>query len=648
MLCDRCKSVKFEVSSNAASEPYLNACRIEDDLSNTGSQALITDRGFTDADAAQRNHNLIGSSHQTELPHKYTTKDLPVNVNLACLWIKNCLQSHENCTFGSRQESTLLPTLLINVSIPDRPFLELTSEATIGPYLALSYCWGNHKNLKTLLNTKDKYSKLLPMEELPRTVKDSINVTRVLGFRYLWIDALCIVQDDEEMRNKELGRMGDVYRNALFTIYAKRGQSCDDGLFEDQDPRLYRPCQLKWLKTTERKTETYVTLTCSLHEVNHLENRGWVLQEEILSSRRLIFGRQMSWACTTTTACETHPVPKKEHDPLTNEKSDSFSKLRMWLLAPNFIHDTQSVGCGLPDNGFDTWYDIVTNYSTRKLTLPTDTLPALSGLATQFSRRQKSTYIGGLWREDLQVGLAWYVALNESYPGLVTGSTSNNRPTWSWASVENLPVRFRGREPNSTHLAYKGIEVLQVSCPSKESNNPYGQIFAGALTLRGSIKKATLCYNPGFLQRNYLSEKLYSEEDKLNSLALAEYKIRAQFPALLLRAETEDVLGMAALDRPAPGGSAEFSGQQTVICSPPTIERTMQYPIWCLLLSVFRRSSFLLSTCLLLDAVDKENLVYRRRGIAVLKDTAWSGLESLDVADASLTHPDSIKTINVE
>lgn len=578
-----------------------------------------------------------------------------MNVDLARLWIADCLQKHEICKLGSpeyRHGSASLPALLIDVTTPSKPFLEPTTAKTTDPYLALSYCWGKQGNLRTLREIYDTYKKRIPVEKLPRTVKDAIDVTRLLGYRYLWVDALCIVQDDEEFRNRELGKMGDVYRYALFTIYAERCQSCNDGLFEVRDPRLYRPCQVKWSKTTaEGKIMIDVALAVTWDGINHLKSRGWVLQEEVLSSRRLIFGKQMSWACTAGTACETHPFPKDGRSPVTHWMGSKLDKLRMWLFAPRMMHGAKHISSSLRYNHFDAWYAIVEEYSGRNLTSLTDNLPALSGLAAQFAQGHGTTYLAGLWREDLQIGLAWYVALDEGRRDLAQEDTTNTEPTWSWTSVGKRRIQFRGTEPESTHLVSKGAEILKASCVPQCGNYPYGQVSAGALVLRGSIKRVTLHCSPAFSQRDYLWEKLRGTDSKLNSLLAAASMIRSRFPGLILDSETKEIVGMAALDRSAQGASTALCVLPSGTPLPSISEETLERQVWCLLLNVFERpygdGALLFITCLVLERVDNGNLVFRRCGLAVLRDTAWSPTVPSDIPCTDHVQVDYVEIVTI-
>jgi hypothetical protein len=151
-----------------------------------------------------------------------------------------------------------------------------------------------------------------------------------------------------------------------------------------------------------------VYITSSVFEENHLQTRGWVLQEEVLSSRSLIFGsRMMSWNCTISQASESFPAMKSKD--ISMNLHTPIDRLRLWTYSPRIMAHAEKRHA-LRLNHFDAWYSAITNFSERQLIYDSDTLPALAGLASLFCYAHQITYLSGLWKEDLQVGLAWYVS----------------------------------------------------------------------------------------------------------------------------------------------------------------------------------------------------------------------------------------------
>ena len=93
-----------------------------------------------------------------------------------------------------------------------------------GHYVALSHCWGQGHVLKTLNATYKSFCNKIPPKLLSKTFKDTITLTRRLGPRYVWIDSICIIQDDLEDWRRESGEMRSVYSNAYLVLAADRSR----------------------------------------------------------------------------------------------------------------------------------------------------------------------------------------------------------------------------------------------------------------------------------------------------------------------------------------------------------------------------------------------------------------------------------------
>src|SRR5690349_12172702 len=160
---------------------------------------------------------------------------LPENIQLMNKWINECLPSHPECQYNGDR---LLPTRVINVATDGQdPYLEV-SHGRKGRYVALSYCWGTTTPFTTTADTLPERLQGIRLGSLPKTLHDAIVVTRALGVKYLWIDALCILQarwegDQEHIADWQIegANMGNVYSNAWLTIAAASAGDKGDGLF---------------------------------------------------------------------------------------------------------------------------------------------------------------------------------------------------------------------------------------------------------------------------------------------------------------------------------------------------------------------------------------------------------------------------------
>jgi hypothetical protein len=176
-------------------------------------------------------------------------------------WLKACDTTHTQCKDPFGLEAAL-PTRLIDLGILpecvelvseisswretfDRGSCKLIeSDADNGePYLALSYCLGKGLPLTTIRANLKKHMQEggIPFSEVPRTLQDAFFLVRYLGFRYIWVDCICIVQDDKADWQREAARMGDIYSNAYLTIAATRASHCGQGFLQLRERRDWFP-----------------------------------------------------------------------------------------------------------------------------------------------------------------------------------------------------------------------------------------------------------------------------------------------------------------------------------------------------------------------------------------------------------------------
>jgi Heterokaryon incompatibility protein (HET) len=129
--------------------------------------------------------------------------------------------------------SSILPKRVINFGSGtgiQGPFL-YESAGEHERYITLSYCWGHQKSFSITRDTKLERKHGSPWSSLPRTFQDAMLVVRKLGVTYLWIDALCIIQDDEEDWQRESGRMASIYGSSYLTVSATRARDVEGGCF---------------------------------------------------------------------------------------------------------------------------------------------------------------------------------------------------------------------------------------------------------------------------------------------------------------------------------------------------------------------------------------------------------------------------------
>jgi hypothetical protein len=120
-------------------------------------------------------------------------------------------------------------------------------------YLALSYCWGSAETAGSLLltthQTMDSWLQGIEIDTMPQVFKDAITIAHKLDIQYLWMDSLCIIQDDPPDWQKESSKMAEIFSNAYLTVAAAQGSLCNDTFVET----FFRPRLLFRLDLTTLK-----------------------------------------------------------------------------------------------------------------------------------------------------------------------------------------------------------------------------------------------------------------------------------------------------------------------------------------------------------------------------------------------------------
>lgn len=190
--------------------------------------------------------------------------------------------------------------------------VETRPQAINGSYLTLSHCWGQNEVIKLTTATVDNMHVGISISELPALYQDAITVCRRLEIRYLWIDSLCIIQDQELDWTREIAAMGEVYSNALCNIEAAHAADVFGRLFFSRDST-----RIKLFPVTIERHEDgplpFFLMDLSVQLENDMNGapllkRAWVLQEQLLAKRSIIYSKkQLHWVCRSQEASEMFP-----------------------------------------------------------------------------------------------------------------------------------------------------------------------------------------------------------------------------------------------------------------------------------------------------------------------------------------------------
>jgi Heterokaryon incompatibility protein (HET) len=397
--------------------------------------------------------------------------------------------SHLPGSGPSQDLDILLPSRVLHVSAGSKfPSIRLLdSNGLKGCYAALSHCWGQSRHLCTTKSTLGDHMKDIPYSQLPRTFQDAITITRRLGLQYLWIDSLCIIQDDNDDWESESAKMGQVYWSAYLTIAAVSSLDGDGGCFHTRGLPTFPPVKLPFsTEDGELKGHWYV---CEQPDNFHtsvtegpLQQRAWTLQERLLSRRMIHFAHDQVYF-----ECKMRLQFENSQSEVDARSFDDLSFLVLFNLIKSGSANTPS----RPTYRVileRQWYRIVEDYTKRGLTKPKDKLPALSGLASELAKYTGEQYIAGLWRCNIYDDLLWRTCRYDGPEGMRRGRPHAARtPSWSWASVEG-PVLFAtaGSGKIEQQRGWGVIEDVVVEVHPL-GRDIYGQVRSGTVTMTGPM-----------------------------------------------------------------------------------------------------------------------------------------------------------------
>jgi len=300
--------------------------------------------------------------------------------------------------------------------------------------------------VKLQSSTMTQLQNEITTSHLPQVFQDAITVAQHLGVFYLWIDALCIKQDEGGLDwNIESQTMDKVYSNAFLNISATMSSTGTESLLGQKRSASLQPAKISLFDSTQKN---YYIIDGHIwkNEIDDapLNERGWVFQERFSARRILHFGpRQLAWECYESEALEVFPDGLHQIPTLVSmSKSHAYKMLR---------HSNQDRNESEISKFVHEYHTLVHNYSKCFLTRSGDKLIAFSGIPKQIQEVRGDFYHAGVWNRTLPFDLNWYSDQfnEESFPAR---ESSFRAPSWSWASVSGA-VTFPS-------FSFDGIEVL--------------------------------------------------------------------------------------------------------------------------------------------------------------------------------------------
>jgi hypothetical protein len=416
-------------------------------------------------------------------------------------WLETCDQAHPHC----RLRDTRLPNRILDLS--REPIRLVQNDGTMhGTYMTLSHCWGQDESIPpattTFRNIRQRQNGISTIE-LGTLFNDFVSLAQGLGASFVWIDSLCIVQDDPEDWAREALQMARVYSNSALNIAATSAANSTYGLFE----RRYSPAQ--YVNMAARQTFPAIPLrTYELesrgrwprkvwasfsHDITHgrlwenfvngqerdepLLDRAWVLQERLLSPRTIHFcASEMAWECRKSCMCEctgSHAVTRiADGEDKGYGFKKEFSDIQLGLASSPAAHDA--------------WLKVVEVYANLALSNSMDRYYACAGIAETFSVVLGANFSYGIWESDIARGLYWtpfsYSPRHFTRLPLL--------PSWSWMSPTS---DFSG-----STASYRGLSSftrnmhLRIHHFQSGSRVHFGPMEEGILQVSGETMEAII------------------------------------------------------------------------------------------------------------------------------------------------------------
>jgi hypothetical protein len=434
-------------------------------------------------------------------------------------WLRQCINGHSKCQ-GPTAEDSYLPRRVIDIgpedSTPEPSLLETFNQP--GRYITLSHCWGGGSHIMTTTENVEQHKTSIPYKDLPKTFRESIDVTRKLGHRYLWIDSLCIIQNDKSDWETEGAMMHQYYKNSSLTIAAADADNSAAGLFRARNGLDYRPCMLPLHTPGSRPRKLYAftnrmssdikrsSLSNSFHS-SRLYSRAWVFQEQVLSRRTLSYAKdRMTLRCQEMVFEERVPFMqpvesflKEKPNMITRNGDSRTTDAAIMRLQREAIFATPSA-TGFQDHGCSAspatkcfsdrdgflvrWGNIVTEYTERNLTYQSDKLLAVQGIADAMAPILSQPYFAGSWigtTRSIVLSLLWHSQELKGRPC----TRVDIAPSWSWPSVSHRVVWL----PLSHHQLEPVISIIDLK------RNGTATTCSGELFLSGNATKVVMQQN---------------------------------------------------------------------------------------------------------------------------------------------------------
>lgn len=389
----------------------------------TTKGVAVLDMCYTDGGFQQEEFLLLGCQPQgpgLSCIERSRDEDY-INIGLLKSWISSCEHYHTTSCCIPTKPSTSLSWMIDTIKCC------LVPAGESARYVALSYVWGQTEMLRTTAKTLGYLQEAGALGEntclkIPAVIRHAIALVHQLGERYLWVDTLCIPQDDPECLQRHIRHMASIYEAALFTLVAADGSDADHGIpgIRGVSPARLLPPSLRLTSRLRLRARGFLNILNSAWGF-----RGWTLQEHIFSKRKLVFVHgSVQWICQESRCfedlCQEFPSIRRTR----TKDQETFQELEsVGDLALNYPKISQ----------LET---LLHHYSLRYLTYDNDVLNAVEAVFTAHRQAFPHGFLWGLPIDFFDMALLW--SSNCGFSGLKRRqasalSSQSQFPSWTWA-----------------------------------------------------------------------------------------------------------------------------------------------------------------------------------------------------------------------
>jgi tetratricopeptide (TPR) repeat protein len=475
---------------------------------NSGSKLFMNTESFVHFSYLSRvSQGLPGSPHNESIPFRNDSKSTVLQIRN---WLEQCQDIHHLCNDSDTHKikdsgEYPLPTRLLEVKDCSGALsVRLINSETLSPetkYMTLSYRWPKEPTIILTKENKASFQQKITATDLPKAIQDAIWLANELDCHYLWVDALCILQDSGTDWLQESAKMCDYYMRSLLSISASNADSAS-GFLKIRNPLSIMPCRII-PKRKARPLHIYPPSELMNNEVDPLKRlplyqRGWVFQERLLAPRIVHFTDiEVFWECAATLSSDFQlEYVIKDLDRKRWLAYNGAELNNSHLFFGDTLTDPGTLGYflsrGNPFGPIEVvmWTELIEEYSGLSLTKEVDKLVAIGGLAkrsSQVASGKLGRYFAGLWEECFALQLDWTldwktVAFTASLVN-PRSTTTYKAPSWSWASV-NCRITY-SRSFKISDKKWFTLHDVHIEHKLDE----YGPVKSGWLRVRGSLHR---------------------------------------------------------------------------------------------------------------------------------------------------------------